>query len=232
MGIFVDIDEVLASYSFGLARDPAQRLQALRLRQAVYARKGILENTGPSDLYVPSQAFVPGSAMFVAARNNEIVGTVSLYADSKLGLPMDEVHPSEVQIMRRRTPRLAEIGGLAISEEVRKSRLILLLFYAVFQWCRRCQFDGAVICVHPSSKRVYSSLLHFEILGPQIAHPRFRQAPSLPLGIEFRTAADEFRRTYGHDSAKMDLFSFFNDAELPLDLPQIVHSVNSNEGRP
>jgi len=220
MGALVNKHKILESFRFGIAVSPEQRRLALELRQALYIRKGIADDVYPARPYIPPQAFLPGSVMFIATYGEKVVGTLSLYVDSNLGLPMEDVHPLEVDQMRRRFPRLVEIGSLAIDDKVRSSRLIVVLFNAIYRWCRRCDYDAAVVCVHPSSNRVYRSLLRFEVLGPLGFHSQFKNAPSLPLGVDFRTAADSFRKRYNNDAARMEFFSFFTDEHFEIRIPE------------
>jgi hypothetical protein len=217
--MLVDSPAVLSEYSFGWARTQSQRLQALRLRQDVYARKGLLDHVARDCLHIAPQAFVSGSGLFIASRNGVVEGTVSIYADSDIGLPMDEVHPAEVDRMRQRVSKIAEVGGLAVAEEARNLSVTFMLYYTVFHWSRRNHFGGLVICVHPS-KRVYHSLLQFEILGQITAHPRFRSAPSLPLGLEMATVLNQVHPRRGESRSKMDVRSFFCEERIPLDFPK------------
>jgi hypothetical protein len=57
----------------------------------VYIRKGLLRDDTRQPQVVP-QACAPGSAIFVATEHDAIVGTITFYMDSVIGLPIDEVH--------------------------------------------------------------------------------------------------------------------------------------------
>ncbi len=218
MSLFSLNDKILAGLTFGLARNTSQRRQALQLRHEVYARKGlVLETNG---LYVPPQAFLPASALLVARREDTVIGTLSVYADSEIGLPIDKVHPVEVDRMRSRVSRVAEVGGLAVAEEDRSFGVTLMLYYAMFKWCRLHDFGGLIASTHPSAKRVYQSAFLFEILGPECPHPRWRSAPSIPLGLDIVTAPDRARKAYEGVQGKLNLYSFFCELDFPLDFPE------------
>jgi hypothetical protein len=206
MGLFTRLDEVLSEYSFDLAISESEQRAALRLKRDLYARRGLLarsNDTRHDDQLPPS-----GAAIFVAIRRGEVAGTVTIYPDSASGLPMDDVHPLEVRQMRSRFATIAEVGGLAIAQQARKSRIMLPLFHRLFRWCLEQKIEALVICVHPASAPVYGSLLKFTLLGHVREHPRY-SAPSVPLGIDLVDARDQFRAAYLGLKEKMDLFSFF-----------------------
>lgn len=223
MGLFSLDEKALSGLTFGLARDPSQRLQALRLRQEVYVRKGLIKRQALNRLYIPPQSFLPRSALLVARRGDTVVGTLSVYADSEMGLPMEEVHAQEVDCMRRQASSLAEVGGLAVAEEERAFGVTLMLYYTMFRWSSANQFSALVACTHPSVRRVYQSAFLFELLGKEQAHPRLCNAPSIPMVLDMLTVRDRARKIYEKMSGKMDLYSFFCEEDFPLDFPEITN---------
>lgn len=191
----------LAHLSVSLAQSSLDRKRALELHRDVYRRKGLLPEKTLRPQVLP-QAFVPGSALFVAKEHGATVGTIAFYMDSKIGLPMDHVHEDEVNAMRRRFPVVAEVGGLAVLEEHRSLGITMMLYQAAFRWAVATHAGCIVACVNPSSRRVYSRKLFFEVLGESKRHPRFLGAPSIPIGLELNTL-----RT--HRSSR--LYQFFTD---------------------
>jgi len=220
MSLFSFDEKALSGLTFGLARDPSQRMQALRLRQDVYVRKGLIASHARGHLYVPPQSFLPRSALLVARRGETVIGTLSVYADSEMGLPMEEVHPREVERMRLQASSIAEVGGLAVAEEARAFGVTLMLYYAMFRWSIANKFASLVACTHPSVTRVYQTAFLFEVLGEERVHPRLCDAPSIPMGLDMLTAQERARKTYKGVSGKMDLYYFFCELDHPLDFPE------------
>jgi GNAT superfamily N-acetyltransferase len=176
--------------------------QALELRWGVYRRKGLLREQMRQPQLSP-QTCVAGSAIFVAREQEAIVGTISFYMDSAMGLPMDDVHGDEVNRMRRRFTRVAEVGGLAVMEDRRGRGITAMLYQATLRWALSTGTECILACVNPSSRRVYSKLLLFEILGECKPHPRFQGAPSIPIALDLTTAAERYRETHG---SELDMF--------------------------
>ena len=203
----------IASLSVDLARSPRERQRALELHRDVYIRKGLLQDaTGRPQ--VPPQACAPGSAIFVAKDHDAIIGTITFYMDSVIGLPIDVVHRAEVDAMRRRFARVAEVGGLAVHEDRRGGGITMLLYRATFRWATATHAQCIVACVNPSCRRVYSKLLLFEVLGDCKSHPRFLGAPSIPIGLDLTTVPRRYREA--HAGASDDpLEPFFRDTDPP-----------------
>ncbi|BDC50519.1 hypothetical protein F183_A28350 [Bryobacterales bacterium F-183] len=173
----------LAGVRVDTALSRADCEQALALRGEVYQRKGLLSGDLRTCI-LPPAANTPGSAIFVARDGESVVGTIAFYMDSPAGLPIDEVHPEEVARIRAKYPRTAEVGGLAVTEAHRCVGITMMLYRAVFHWAIARKTDCMVACINPLSRRVYSRLLSFQILGECKAHPRYEGAPSIPIGLD------------------------------------------------
>ena len=200
----------LPGLSVGLAHSRSDRRQAMELRRDVYQRKGLLPENTPQPQVLP-QACAPGSAIFVAKEFGSIVGTISFYLDSAIGLPMDEVHGEEVDEMRRRFTRVAEVGGLAVLEDRRGVGITMMLYLATFRWALATDTKCIVACVNPSSRRAYRKLLLFEELGERKQHPRFLNAPSIPIGVDLSAHLEQYRKSRG--KADDHSHKFFHDTQ-------------------
>lgn len=203
----------LAGLSVDLAHSRLERQRALELHRDVYRRKGLLPGTALTPEVLP-QACAPGSAIFVAKDGDAIVGTITFYMDSAIGLPMDDVHGEEVDDMRGRFARVAEVGGLAVLEDRRGFGITLMLYQATFRWAVATNAQCIVACVNPSSRRVYSKLLLFDVLGACKQHPRFLDAPSIPIGVDLTTAPARYREAHASGSDG-DLLQLFCEPHAP-----------------
>lgn len=199
----------LPGLSVHLALSRLDRQRALELHRDVYKRKGLLrENT--SQPQVLPQACVPGSAIFIAKEAGAIVGTISFYMDSVIGLPMDDVHGEEVDEMRGRFAPVAEVGGLAVLEDRRGVGITMMLYLATFRWALATNAECLVACVNPSSRRAYSRLLLFEVLGKCKEHPRFLGAPSIPIGVDLTTGPTRYREAHDAEPESYSHKIFFD----------------------
>ncbi len=196
--------------SVELALSRFDRQQALEIYRDVYKRKGLLRDSTLKSQVLP-QACAPGSAMFIAREYGAIVGTISFYMDSVIGLPMDDVHGEEVDEMRSRFARVAEVGGLAVLEDRRGVGITMMLYLATFRWALATDTQCLVACVNPSSRRAYSKLLLFETLGECKQHPRFLGAPSIPIGVDLTEHQRRYRETQNGKPGQSH--KFFRDTQ-------------------
>jgi hypothetical protein len=157
---------------------------------------------------------VPGSAIFVAKQHNAIVGTISFYMDSVMGLPMDEVYGEEVDTMRSRYARIAEVGSLAVLESRRDLGVITKLYQAGFRWAVATNTQCVVACVRPSTRRVYSKMLLFKVLGKSKRLPRFLGTPSIPIALDITNAPALCREVHGGEPDSQS-HKIFCDLHLP-----------------
>jgi GNAT superfamily N-acetyltransferase len=218
---------MLPGLSVELAASRSDRKRALELHREVYRRKGLLRESTLRPQVLP-QACVPGSAIFVARENGEVVGTISFYMDSVLGLPMDDVHGEEVDVMRGRFTRIAEVGGLAVLEDRRGVGITMLLYLATYRWALATGAQCIVACVNPSSRRAYSRMFLFEVLGECKRHPRYQGAPSIPIGFVLTTALRRYLKTRnGKPDDSSD--EFFCDPHMYADLGAAQYLQWSND---
>jgi len=178
-----------------LALSRRDRQRALELCGEVYQRKGLLPETARKPRVSP-QSCVPGSAIFVAKQDGAIVGTISVYMDSVMGLPMGEVYAEEVDTMRERYARIAEVGSLAVLESRRDLGVIIMLYQAAFRWAVATSTECVVACVRPSTRRVYKKMLLFEVIGESKLLPRFLETPSIPIALDITTAPSRCREMH------------------------------------
>jgi len=198
---------VLTELTVSAATLRVERQRAVEFQREVYRREGLLRDDTLEPQVLP-QASAEGSTIFVVRERDAIVGTVTFYMDSAMGLPMDAVHGEEVNEMRGRFARVAEVGGLAVMKDRRGVVITMMLCQAMFRWAVARDTECLVACVNPSSRRVYSRMLLFEVLGECKRHPRFLGAPSIPIGLDLTTAPERYRDAHGAE-AENHLHKFF-----------------------
>lgn len=135
---------------------------------------------------------LPGARTFVLLQDDEIVGTISLTADSPCGLPMESLFPDEVARCRGPQKRLAEVGLFALDLEKLKHKTfsmtdfnkmarVFRLFKVILDYARyQTDLTDLMICVNPKHKALYEFML-FNVIGPVKFFPNNRHKPALPL---------------------------------------------------
>lgn len=134
---------------------------------------------------------------FVVWHEETVLATLSLIIDSSAGLPMDELYKKELDILRHRKKRLAEVTQLAAAEQTitqlfphlsRKQRLtfVLPLFRFVLHFALWKELDALCIAINPKHALLYDTL-GFENIGELRYYGSFNQAPALAKVLDLDT---------------------------------------------
>ncbi len=110
----LDLD--LADITFRPAIDLEDYLNCFRLLHDVYVQAGYIQPSETALRIIPHHSN-PESKVFLGCHGNCKSGqtpvyTISLFPDSKKGLPMDEAFHTELDRLRDQGRRLAEVGVL------------------------------------------------------------------------------------------------------------------------
>ena len=159
-------------------------VQALRLVHDNYVRCGYMAPE-PSGMRVGPRYALPSTRAYVAAQRNRVVATMTLFADSPLGLPLDDLYPDVSGELRAADRTIMEVGMLADRrrELTRGIDLLMGMMKLVFHDCRAVQADDLLITVNPRHAKFYSRLLYFEQLGEQRCYASVGGAPAVLLRL-------------------------------------------------
>ncbi len=137
---------------------------AYRLVHDCFVEQGYID-PHPTGLRVRAHSALPGTALYVAVQNGEVVGTMSVIPDGELGLPMESAFGPEVAALKRRGRRPVEISDLAIAKGARNMRVLTELMRCVFAHSIVVGADDMVIAISPKHSAIFESILLFEPLG-------------------------------------------------------------------
>jgi hypothetical protein len=138
----------------------------------------------------------PNVRTFVAYRDGNVVGTLSVRVDSIDGLSADEHYRAELDRLRATGARLSEFTRLAVDDEAVSKTVLGGLFHTAFMYLhavRGCQYG--VIEVNPRHAIFYRRGLLFEPMGPQRMNERVK-APSVLLCLTLERLAAEVERFF------------------------------------
>lgn len=132
------------------------------------------------------------SVVFVAKKEDQVVGTVSFFEDGDTGLPMEQIYREEVQGLRLTGKTLAEVGQLAVDRgQVAgiHERLTVLqnLFALILRAAQDAHVSHLCITINPKHERFYEKL-SFEPLGPLKHYPAV-EAPALAKVVSVQQVA-------------------------------------------
>jgi len=165
--------------------------QAYRLVHDVFLRTGFLRPE-PSGVRVRLFETTSETATFIAEKNGEVVGVLSVICDSEdLSLPSDAAFKPELDGLRAKGLRLCELTNQAVNEKFRDSAVPTELMRCAIAHGIQAGFDECVAAVSPShrsfyemvgfgvagAERSYSAKLHDPVIAVRLDLGRYRKAP-------------------------------------------------------
>ncbi len=195
------------------------RQRAYALAHRVYRRSGYARNEGTGLCLSPFDAIDQTLTLLAENADGQATATLSLVFDSDEGLPCDEIYRPEVDALRARGCRLAEVTRLAIEEPCADAKSLLLRMfnycYIFSRFIRGC--TDLVIEVNPSHVKYYRRLLLFTQVGPERRCSRVQGAPAVLLRLnlaEIEAAVKGSGFTEGRDSSGNRLHAYpYSEAE-------------------
>lgn len=163
--------------------------KAYRLVHQVYLGTGYL-NPEPSGVRLRIYETTSETATFVAKKDGEVVGVLSVVGDSAdLGLPSNAAFKPELDALRATGARLCEVTNQAVAEEFRKSAVPTELMRCAIAHQIRMGYHFAVASVSPSHNGFYD-LLGFRPIGSQRSYSQKLHDPVVALCLNI----DHYRR--------------------------------------
>jgi len=129
---------------------------------------------------------LPDTATFLVTDGGKDVGTITVYPDSPLGLPADDVYKGDIDRLRDNGRRPAEIGRLAILPEYARDRNVLMKIVEVPCLYARGVLSAtdAVITVNPKHESFYRRTMLFNRAGDEQEMTSVCSAPAVLLRID------------------------------------------------
>ncbi len=147
---------------------------------------------------------LPETVTFVAELREAIIATVTLVPDTPIGLPMDEIYHEEVQALRDRGRKLAEVTMLADRRhEIRRALpVVMQLMKRVFDYATLVlKANDLCITINPRHETYYRRFLLFQPLGGLKTYPSVRNNPALARRLDLdnvREACEGNQRLLRH----------------------------------
>lgn len=211
----------LDRYQIRIARSAAEYDQALRLVHASYVYQG-LESVRANEVRLTPQHLLPQATVILAYEGEQLVGTMTVTADSPAGLPLDKDYPEEMAQLRKSGARIVEYGSLTVVQRCWHSGVTNLMNIAAYRIAtEQHHATHTVVGVAPRAMPVYRALFNFRVFGGQKHHV---QLVSAMYGlVQDMAAAPAFvRRHFSRPMRSGHLpIAHFSGLPLPcIDLPR------------
>lgn len=224
--------------NYSIARDQTSFEEAFNLVYDAYVKVG-LQAENESRIRFTKYHLIPSTKVFVAVfrpellkpdfqrervnDNKRVVGTLTLVADSGLGIPMETVCGPEVQAMRARGSRFAEVIALAIDPEFRKHNVIMYLYRIMFEYARLKGLTDICCAVTKRHIQFYRDILLFRPVGEIHAYAAGNGLEVQGHVLNIEHAYGDSKATYSTEGFDANVHDFFFSGEV---------DENFNEGRP
>lgn len=163
-------------------RDRDELTRALELVHDNYVRCGYIKPS-PSGMRLNIHYIAPTTRTFVTVLDNKIIATISLFCDSPLGLPMDDLYGAELLPLRQQGRHIAEVGMLADG-----GRSLSVAFPVMMELMKRIYWTGRdtglsdlLVTVNPKHRVFYKRIFCFEKFGAEKSYEAFDNAPVVLL---------------------------------------------------
>lgn len=223
-------DQIADGLDFGLATDRRTLEQAFRLQHDQYVAQGYMD-PHPSNWRLSIHNALPATRVFVARSKDRVVATMTLIADSPVGLPMDEIYSDELRTLRDVGRDLAEVSGLAMDPDYQPSgvAILLRLIRMLVVYAAHVESD-LCIAVNPHHGAFYRKAFHFQDIGGLKQYRKVNGAPAVALHLDLALARSLMRELRdGHPMiSEVHRFLFSPEnlgpvlARLGEDLKQVV----------
>ncbi|OYP33032.1 N-acyl amino acid synthase FeeM domain-containing protein [Rhodopirellula sp. MGV] len=192
---------------YQIANERNELHDAFALIYQSYLHAGLVQNNDNGIRLTPYH-LLDSTEVFVTKLEDTVVSTISLIGDGKLGLPLESIYRHNVQIIRRRGLKMAEIGSLADRRDspVRFIETFAGMGRLLAQVAMSRGYDGLVAATHPKHARLYSRILPFEQIGCEATCPYANGNPAVMLALVFddHRGSELYERFFGSLSQTSD----------------------------
>lgn len=162
--------------TYGLATTKDELDQAFELVWQGYIKVG-LHKDDKVGKRVTKYHLDPKSKVFIASVQEEkvvdgkstsvsrVIGTLTVAHDGCLGLPADEICKNELDELRRKDPKQAEIMGFVCDNDGEDKRVFLKLFHLSYEYCALANISGVVVSLTQRHIGFYRRFFGFKPLG-------------------------------------------------------------------
>jgi hypothetical protein len=191
-----------AQITMSIARSHSDLEDAFGLVYRSYVRAG-LDSPNPTGLRLTKFHFLPTTDVILARNAGVPIATASLFVDGDLGLPAESMYGAEIQQLKDRGMRLAEVGSLADRREspARFIQMFRVLSTLISQAAQQRGCNGLIAATHPRHARFYIKQIGFEPFGEIRACPYAQGNPAVAMVLDFedhrRRDTDIYHHLFG-----------------------------------
>ncbi len=192
--------------------------QVSRLIQRMYGSKGLQAYGGPT-----GPTAVTDQMTLAACAGDKVFGTLTLGIDSGGGLLADTLYRREIDAVRARGGRVAEVTRLAMDPELNSQDVMASIFQITFLLARDIhRVSDLFVEVHPRHAAFYERTMGYRVAGPVRCCPRVN-APAVLLHLCLHYAESQIQRFAGR--ATSSCRSFYTRCFGPAEKTSLLNAL-------
>ena len=157
-----------------VAKSFSELMGAFEVAHDAFVGEGIISPRQAGVFFHP-QSLGYNALMVIAKEDNIVIGTTGAILDSTAGFPLDNVFGSELNRIRRRHPRIAELGMIASRDRL-DSHVIDQMICIGWWWAEEMGAKYIVTSCHPHHSRFYIRRYGVKPISVTKKYPKFNDA--------------------------------------------------------
>jgi len=161
-------------------------ISASRFIKKEYIRSGIKKESDKG--FICNKMLVnTGSSLFIAQRCGTIIGTISIIADTDLGIPCRELFKDDVDAIISEQDKAYEIGTLSTTCLCKDNSIVFNMYFHAFIHCVLSKnIDIIFIQVQEKHAKFYTNNLFFKRASETKSHPEYNNINAVLLSIDVK----------------------------------------------
>jgi hypothetical protein len=201
--------EIPQNLVFKVADSREELEQSFHLVYRAYLKLGYVK-PNKFEMRATAHHALASTSTLIAKDGDRVIGTLTLVRDSPLKLPLENTF--DVQILRSKARRLAEITSLVIDPDYRQragGQILFPLLKLMYEYTSNYfGADQLVIAISPKEIDFYKHLLLFAEI-PDIKVCNYYGAPATVVTLNLHTALKRYQKIFSSMSGIKNLFDFF-----------------------
>ncbi len=213
---------LLKAVKYKLADSRDELEAAYRLVYQRYCAKGYIPAHWNSDIWVTPYCALPSTYVFIAKLSDKVIGTISVFQDSDIGLPADIIWKEELDSLRSEKKMLCEIGMLACDKSIGSDEnplkhmgsfiMVLCMFKSIFELAKTMLSEAEwFITVNPAHMHFYQIIGFNPVSKSAVDYSVLTNAPAVVLKANFNDVRKVIEK-------KAFLRKIFLSSSIDLDL--------------
>jgi hypothetical protein len=170
-----------------MASTPFEIDKANQLVHDVYVKQEFIKPS-PTGRRTNEYTEQDSNLVFLGYQNERLVMSLTVFMDTDLGLPGDQIFSHEINQFRRRQRKIVEAGSMATL--MPSTRIFHTFQDTAILYLKRNGFNDIFILVHPRYERAYNRILRFHFLAGPKFYPAVNNKAAIIMHLDLAKYPD------------------------------------------